>query len=108
MTAARKGRSTAFVLEAFDTLANRRDFIAAERFWWPDYVQHTAHIPPSRDALFNLVKASPPGRRYENALAIADGDYVMLHGRLSTTGPQAAEESMSRLPMFGDTLPTRA
>jgi len=32
----------------------------------------------------------------------------MLHGRLSTTGPQAAEESMSRLPMFGDTLPTRA
>ena len=32
MTAARKERSTAFVLEAFDTLANRRDFIAAERF----------------------------------------------------------------------------
>ena len=96
------------VIEAFDTLANRRDFVAAQRFWSPYYIQHSAHIPPGRDGLFNLVKASPPGRRYENALAIADGDYVMLHGRLSTTGPQAAEESMSRLPMFGDTMPTRA
>ena len=127
--------NTAFVLEAFDTRANRRDFVAAERFWSPDYIQHSAHIPPGRDGLFNLVKASPPDRRYENALAIADGDYVMLHGRLSTTGPQAnriavdivrledgliaehwdvvqdeatAEESKSGLPTFNDTFPTRA
>jgi predicted SnoaL-like aldol condensation-catalyzing enzyme len=128
-------RNRAFVLEAFDALANRRDFVSAKRFWSPDYIQHSAHIPPGRDGLFNLVKASPPDRRYENALAIADGDYVTLHGRLSTTGPQAnriavdivrledgliaghwdvvqdeatTEESTSTLPMFGDTFPTRA
>jgi predicted SnoaL-like aldol condensation-catalyzing enzyme len=128
-------RNKAFVLAAFDTLANRRDFAAAQRFWSTDYIQHSAHIPPGRDGLFNLVKASPPHRRYENALVVADDDYVMLHGRLSTTGPwpnrvtadivrledglivehwdvvqdeATAEESKSGLPMFGDTFPTSA
>jgi predicted SnoaL-like aldol condensation-catalyzing enzyme len=72
----------------FDTLANRRDYAAAQRFWSLDYIQHSAHIPPGQDGLFNLVKASPPDRRCENALTIADGDYVMLHGRLSTTRPE--------------------
>jgi hypothetical protein len=79
-------RNKAFVLEAFDALANRRDYAAAQRFWSSDYVQHSAHIPPGRDGLFNLVKASSPDRRYENALTVANGDYVMLHGRLSTGG----------------------
>jgi predicted SnoaL-like aldol condensation-catalyzing enzyme len=72
----------AFVLEAFDTLADRRDFVAGQRFWSPNYRQHSAHIEPGRDSLFDLVKASPPQMGYENALTGADGDYVMLHGRL--------------------------
>jgi predicted SnoaL-like aldol condensation-catalyzing enzyme len=135
MVTAAEDRNKAFVLEAFDTLANQRDFIAAERFWSADYIQHSAQIPPGRDGLFNLVKASPPDRFYENALAVADGDYVMLHGRLSTAGPgpnkiavdivrmedgliaehwdvvqneATAEESISGLPMFGDAFPTGA
>jgi hypothetical protein len=70
-------RDKAFVLEAFDTSVNRRDYTAAQRFWSPDYIQPSAHIPPGREGLFNLVKASPPDRRYENALTVADGDYVM-------------------------------
>jgi predicted SnoaL-like aldol condensation-catalyzing enzyme len=86
MGTAAEERNKAFVLEAFDTLANRRDYAAAHRFWSSDYVQHSAHIPPGRDGLFNLVKASSPDRRYENALTVANGDYVMLHGRLSTGG----------------------
>ena len=39
-------RNKAIVLEAFDTLFNRRDYAAAESFWSPTYVQHSAHIPP--------------------------------------------------------------
>jgi predicted SnoaL-like aldol condensation-catalyzing enzyme len=89
-------RNKAFVLEAFDTLANRRELVAAQRFWSPDYIQHSAHIPPGREGLFNLVKASPPDRRYENALAVANGDDA------------TAQESKSRLPMFGDTFPMQA
>jgi len=28
----------ALVLEAFDTLFNKRDYVAAERYWSPDYI----------------------------------------------------------------------
>jgi hypothetical protein len=37
-------KNKAFVLEAFDTLFNKRDYAAAERFWSPNYIQHSAHI----------------------------------------------------------------
>ena len=39
-------RNKALVLEAFDTLFNKRDYVAAERYWSPKYVQHSAHIAP--------------------------------------------------------------
>ncbi len=48
------------VLDAFDTLFNMRDYEAAERFWSPNYIQHSAHIPPGREGLFNLIRS---GRR---------------------------------------------
>lgn len=125
-------RNRALVLQAFDTLFNRRDYVAAQRFWSPTYIQHSAHIEPGRDGLFDLVKASPADMRYENTLTVANGDYVMLHGRLSNIGLAAnwivvdvvrlhngvlaehwdvvqdevtAEQSKSGLPMFGDTFP---
>jgi len=31
-------KNKARVLEAFDTLFNRRDYPAAEKFWSPDYI----------------------------------------------------------------------
>jgi hypothetical protein len=34
------------VLKAFDTLFNKRDYAAAERYWSPYYIQHSAHIEP--------------------------------------------------------------
>ena len=34
----------ALVLEAFDTLFNKRDYAAAERYWSPNYIQHSDHI----------------------------------------------------------------
>ena len=74
------------VLEAFDTLFNKRDYEAAARFWSPDYIQHSAHIEPGRDGLFNLIRSLPDTLRYENALVIADGDFVFLHGRFSGNG----------------------
>jgi predicted SnoaL-like aldol condensation-catalyzing enzyme len=52
----------AFVLEAFDTLFNKRDYAAAERFWSSQYIQHSAHIEPGRDGLFRLIKSLPPRR----------------------------------------------
>jgi hypothetical protein len=37
-----KNQNKVMVLEAFNTLFNRRDYAAAESFWSPDYIQHSA------------------------------------------------------------------
>ena len=76
----------AIVLEAFDTLFNKRDYTAAERFWSPNYIQHSAHIEPGRDGLFNLIKSIPPTLRYEPGVIVAEGDFVIIHGRFSGFG----------------------
>ena len=118
----------ALVLEAFDTLFNKRDYAKAAQFWSETYIQHSAHIPPGRDGLFNLVRNQPDTLRYENSLILAEGDHVMLHGRFSGHGRSrawiaadvvrmeggrlaehwdvlqdeaSAAESSSGLPMFG-------
>jgi predicted SnoaL-like aldol condensation-catalyzing enzyme len=122
----------AFVIEAFDTLFNKRDYKAAETYWSPKYIQHSAHIAPGREGLFDLVKSLPAELRYENGLALAEGDFVFLHGRFAGNGqPRAliaadivriadgvlaehwdvlqdevsATESRSGLPMFGKKFP---
>ena len=77
-------RNKALVLEAFDVLFNRRDFAAAEKYWSPTYIQHSTGIAPGRDGLFSLVHGLT--RRYESSLAVAEGDYVMVHGRFSGGG----------------------
>src|SRR6202045_5439887 len=76
----------ALVREAFDTLFNKRDYQAAERFWSPNYIQHSAHIKPGRDGLFDLIRSSPAALRYEPGTIVAEGDYVIVHGRFSNTG----------------------
>jgi len=79
-------QNKALVLQAFDTLFNKRDYKAAERFWSPNYIQHSAHIAPGREGLFNLVKSLPAELRYEAGPIVADGEFVIVHGRFSGTG----------------------
>ena len=75
-----------FVLQAFDTLFNQRDYKAAKPYWSSNYIQHSAHIPPGRDGLFNLVRSMPASLKYEPGLIVAENDYVIVHGRFSGTG----------------------
>jgi predicted SnoaL-like aldol condensation-catalyzing enzyme len=77
------------VLQAFDTLFNKRDYAAAERFWSPDYIQHSAHISPGRDGLFDLIKSAPPMLRCELGEILAENDLVIVHGRYSGLGQPA-------------------
>jgi predicted SnoaL-like aldol condensation-catalyzing enzyme len=79
-------KNKALVLDAFDTLFNKRDYAAAEKYWSPDYIQHSAHIEPGRDGLFNLIRSMPETLRYEHQLILAEGDYVIVHGRFSGYG----------------------
>jgi predicted SnoaL-like aldol condensation-catalyzing enzyme len=76
----------ALVLEAFDALFNRRDYKAAELYWSPDYIQHSAHIAPGREGLFNLIKSTPATLRYEHGVILAERDLVIVHGRFSGHG----------------------
>lgn len=76
----------ALVLQAFDVLFNRRDYAKAAELWSDSYIEHSAHIPPGRDGLFDLIRGLPDTLRYENAHIMAEGDYVILHGRFSGHG----------------------
>jgi predicted SnoaL-like aldol condensation-catalyzing enzyme len=122
-------KNKALVLAAFETLFNKRDYAAAEKYWSPNYIQHSAHIEPGRDGLFNLIRNTPDTLRYEHQLIVAEGDYVIVHGRFTGYGRPVAwiavdivriengrlaehwdvlqdeatkAESKSGLPMFGD------
>jgi predicted SnoaL-like aldol condensation-catalyzing enzyme len=86
MNQSKEEKNKALVLEAFETLFNRRDYVTAEHYWSPNYVQHSAHIAPGREGLFNLIKSIPPTLKYEPGLIVADEDFVMVHGRLSGFG----------------------
>jgi len=128
-----ESKNKALVLEAFDTLFNKRDYAAAERFWSAEYIQHSAHIEPGREGLFNLVKSAPPTLKYEPGTIVAERDFVIVHGRFSGIGRPAnwiaadiirmkdgilvehwdvlqdeatEEQSLSKRPMFGTTFPS--
>jgi predicted SnoaL-like aldol condensation-catalyzing enzyme len=81
-----ESKNKGLVLKAFDTLFNKRDYVAAERYWSPNYIQHSAHIEPGRDGLFNLIKSIPPTLRYEPGTIVAEKDFVIVHGRFSGFG----------------------
>jgi predicted SnoaL-like aldol condensation-catalyzing enzyme len=133
MSQTTESENKALVLEAFDTLFNKRDYAEAERYWSPDYIQHSAHIGPGREGLFDLIKNTPSTLRYEPGLILAEGEWVMVHGRFSAFGHTAnwiavdilrvqdgvlvehwdvlqdevtEEQSKSKRPMFGTTFPT--
>jgi predicted SnoaL-like aldol condensation-catalyzing enzyme len=89
MSQATHEKNKALVLEAFNTLFNERDYAAAERLWSPYYIQHSAHIAPGRDGLFNLIKSLPPTLKYEPGTIVAEGDLVIVHGRFSGFGQPA-------------------
>ena len=127
----RAAQNKRLVLEAFDTLFNKRDYASAEKFWSPHYIQHSAHIEPGRDGLFNLVRTLPPTLKYEPGTIVAHGDFVIVHGRFSGFLPvnwiaadilrtedgmlvehwdviqdeATREESKGKAPMFGTSFP---
>jgi len=89
MNQTKEAKNKALVLEAFDTLFNKRDYATAERYWSPNYIQHSAHIEPGREGLFNLIKSIPPTLKYEPGVIVAEGDFVIVHGRFSGHGRPA-------------------
>ena len=125
-------KNKTLVIKAFDTLFNKRDYATAQNFWSPHYIQHSAHIAPGREGLFDLIKSLPRTLKYEAGTIVAGGDFVIVHGRFSGFGApvnwiaadivriqdgilvehwdviedEATEEqSKSGAPMFGNSFP---
>jgi predicted SnoaL-like aldol condensation-catalyzing enzyme len=90
MSESTAAKNKAIVLEAFDTLFNKRAYAAAEKFWSPNYIQHSAHIAPGRDGLFALVKGLPDTLKYEHDMIVAEANLVIVHGRFSRFGAPAS------------------
>ena len=90
MSESTAAKNKAIVLEAFDTLFNKRDYTTAEKFWSPNYIQHSAHIAPGRAGLFALIKSLPDTLKYEHDMIVAEGNLVILHGRFSGFGAPAS------------------
>ncbi|MFE4956115.1 ester cyclase [Streptomyces sp. NPDC056653] len=132
MTEVTEDKNKAIVLEAFDTLFNKRDYEKAEEYWSADYIQHSAHIEPGREGLFSLIRSLPTEFRHEVDLVMAEGDMVLVRGRFTGHGLPAPwiaadfvrmedgvlkehwdiienevsrEVSVSGLPMYGDSFP---
>lgn len=124
-------RNKALVLEAFDNLFNKREYIAAEAYWSPKYIQHSAHRSRPRGPL-QPHQEPAADVKHESGLLVAEGDLVMLHGRFSGFGVPAnwivvdifriadgvlvehwdviqdeatREQSKSGMPMFGSSFP---
>jgi len=133
MNRAVESENKTLVLKAFDTLFNKRDYAAAEKLWSPHYIQHSAHIAPGREGLFDLIKSLPSTLKYEPGTIVAEGNFVIVHGRFSNFGlpvnwiaadivrikdgvlvehwdviedEASREQSKSGLPMFGDKFAT--
>src|SRR5260370_40364716 len=86
MSRTEQEKNKALVLEAFDTLFNKRDYVAAERYWSSHYIQHSAHIAPGREGLFKFIASIPPTLKYEPGMIVAEGDLGIVHGRFSGFG----------------------
>jgi predicted SnoaL-like aldol condensation-catalyzing enzyme len=124
-------KNKALVLEALEAAFNKRDITAYDRYWSPDYIQHSANIEKGREGLIKIMTSTPPDMRYEPGLIVAEGDYVMVHGRYSNIGlpknlvivdifriengilaehwdviqdEASQSESKSGLPMFGESF----
>jgi predicted SnoaL-like aldol condensation-catalyzing enzyme len=126
-----ESKNKALVLEAFDAAFNKRDPSAYDRYWSPNYIQHSDHIAPGRDGLRDLIASLPPELKYESGVIVAEGDFVIVHGRFSGFQKTAwitadivriadgvlaehwdviqdeatQQQSKSGLPMFGDKFP---
>ncbi|WP_269506419.1 nuclear transport factor 2 family protein [Burkholderia sp. IMCC1007] len=123
-------KNIALVLDALDTLFNKKDYEKAAQFWSDTYIQHSRVVPAGRDGLFGLVD-SMPDVRFEYDMVAAGGEFVWIHSRYSHSASPTAligvdivriedgklvehwdvlqdeavrGESAGGYPMFGDTF----
>ena len=75
------------VIKAVTEVFINGDATALDRYWSENYVQHNPQIPNGREALKQMISGGG-NMKYEMGLVVADGDFVMVHARITGFGPK--------------------
>jgi predicted SnoaL-like aldol condensation-catalyzing enzyme len=75
------------VIKAVTEVFINGDATALDRYWSENYIQHNPQIPNGREALKQLMSGGG-NMKYEMGLVVADGDFVMVHARITGFGPK--------------------
>jgi predicted SnoaL-like aldol condensation-catalyzing enzyme len=75
------------VIKAVTELFINGNATALDRYWSGNYIQHNPQIPNGREALKQLMSGAG-NMKYEMGLVVADGDFVMVHARITGFGPK--------------------
>jgi len=78
----------ALVLAGIKGVFINRDPTVLDRLFSDNYKQHNPQIPNGTSALKALLPKLPADFKYEPGLVVAEGDYVMIHGRYTGWGPK--------------------
>ncbi|KAJ3084953.1 hypothetical protein HK102_000488 [Quaeritorhiza haematococci] len=77
------------VTNLLDDFVNKRDVSRASDYFNAErtYLQHNPTAPDGADAFIALAQSLPPNAKYEPGVVLADGDFVMAHGRYIGLAP---------------------
>ncbi|SHH82442.1 nuclear transport factor 2 family protein [Bradyrhizobium erythrophlei] len=78
----------ALVLAGITGVFIDRDPTVLDRLFSDDYKQHNPQIPNGTAAIKSLLRDLPRDFEYRPGLVVADGNYVMVHGRYIGWGPK--------------------
>lgn len=65
-----------------------RDSTVFDRLLGASYTQHNPQIPDGLAGIKAAAAGLPPNLKYEPGMVVAEGDYVMVHGRYADWGPK--------------------
>ena len=78
----------ALVLAGITGVFIDRDPTVLDRLFSDDYKQHNPQIPNGTAAIKSLLRDLPRDFEYRPGLVVANGNYVMVHGRYIGWGPK--------------------
>ena len=81
-------RNKALVLAGIKGVFIERDPTVLDRLFSDEYRQHNPSIANGTAAIKAILKNLGPDFSYEPGLVVAEGDYVMIHGRYVGWGPK--------------------
>jgi predicted SnoaL-like aldol condensation-catalyzing enzyme len=88
MSEGNAARNKAIAIEAITGVFVRRDSEAPKKLFIADYKQHNPTIPNGSAAIPDLIRALPSNFKYEMGTVVAEGDFVMIHGRYTGWAPK--------------------